>query len=166
MPTYTPIASQTLTSASTTVTFGGIPQTYQDLILVISGTQTSGSASSPSIQFNGDTTVANYYSHTTKGNGTVATSSAEASCYMKNIFPGANQTSSVFGNYIIDVLDYNNSNKYKTVRYLGGVNANGSGQINIGSNLWKNTNAITSVLLAVDGSWTQYSSIALYGVKA
>ena len=35
MPTYTPLQSIVLTSSASSVTFSNIPQTYQDLVLVV-----------------------------------------------------------------------------------------------------------------------------------
>jgi hypothetical protein len=52
---------------------------------------------------------------------------------------------------------------------MSGCDANGSGFVEFNSGVWMNTAAITSIqLLAnVSGySWKQYSSFALYGVKA
>ena len=163
------IATTTVGSGgASSVSFSSIPSTYSHLQIRIlgRGSYSYSNLLDGTINFNSDTTVANYYSHTLKGNGASATGLAEQSPYLKNCFPGANQTASVFGGYVIDILDYANTNKYKTVRYLGGVDVNGSGQINLGSNLWKNTAAISSVQLFVDGNWTQYTSIALYGIKA
>jgi hypothetical protein len=166
---YESIATTTVGSGgASSVSFSSIPSTYAHLQIRIlgRGSYTYSNLLDGTINFNSDTTVSNYYSHTLKGNGTAASASAEASCYLKNVFPGANQTASVFGGYVIDILDYADTNKYKTVRYLGGVDVNGSGQLNLGSNLWKNTSAISSIQLFVDGNWTQYTSIALYGIKA
>ena len=77
------------------------------------------------------------------------------------------ETANSFGAYVVDVLDYANTNKYKTVRTLGGKDLNGSGQEGLYSNLWKNTNAITDITLKVVGgsNFVQYSHFALYGIK-
>jgi hypothetical protein len=78
----------------------------------------------------------------------------------------ANFTANVFNGYVVDVLDYANTNKYKTVRALQGFDSNGDGRIYLGSNLWKNTNAVTSITLtAFSGNFVQYSHFALYGIK-
>jgi len=65
-------------------------------------------------------------------------------------------------------LDYANTNKNKTIRTLGGQDANGSGEVVFISGLWMNSstavNAITLVLPG-GGNFAQYSSFALYGVK-
>jgi hypothetical protein len=72
----------------------------------------------------------------------------------------------IFRASVLDILDYSNTNKYKTLRALDAGDSNGSGNMEILSNLWMNTAAITSITLTLDsGNFTQYSSFALYGIK-
>ena len=60
MPTtYEPIATTTLGSAQSSVTFSAISGSYTDLVIVINGALSSGLASL-SVEYNGDTTVGNY----------------------------------------------------------------------------------------------------------
>ena len=71
---------------------------------------------------------------------------------------------------VIDILDYANTNKYKTIRALTGQDGNGTGtatdwRLTFGSGLWMNTNAITSIK-TVNVNFRNYSHIALYGIKA
>jgi hypothetical protein len=63
MSTYTPIASQTLTSAVSTVTFINIPQTYTDLVLITS-TKTTSSAADGAMGCYLNSDTANNYSST------------------------------------------------------------------------------------------------------
>jgi hypothetical protein len=121
--------------------------------------------------FNSDTTYSNYRSHTLEGNG----SSASAFTLQQSgfyIFSGDLTTSnssysSMFAASIIDILDYTNTNKYKTVRILRGNDKNGSGRVGIDSGLWMNTSAITNVVLSFTNSnIAEYSQFALYGIKA
>jgi hypothetical protein len=75
-------------------------------------------------------------------------------------------TASTFGASVLDVLDASNTNKYKTVRALDGVDTNGAGTIEFMSSLWMNTAAITAMTLTLNsGNFSQYSHFALYGVK-
>ena len=55
MPTYTPLESIVLTSATTSVAFSGISQNYQDLVLVCNVKTTTGSDAALASQVNGDT---------------------------------------------------------------------------------------------------------------
>jgi len=67
----------------------------------------------------------------------------------------------------VDILDYTDTNKYKTMRALYGQDTNSVGGITFYSGLWKNTNAITTVTLIPNNSafWATYTQAALYGIK-
>jgi hypothetical protein len=73
---------------------------------------------------------------------------------------------SVYGANVIDILDYANTNKYKTARGLGGYDTNGGGEILFSSGNWRSTAAITSITLNTDATnWTTATTFALYGIK-
>ena len=80
------------------------------------------------------------------------------------IVQGGN-AANIFGTGIIDILDYADTSKYKTVRTLFGYDANGSGYIAFSSNLWQSTSAITSITMTPVNGIAEYSSFALYGIK-
>ena len=146
---------------TSTITFSSIPSTYKHLQIRGIMAQTTG-ASSTNIQFNSDTTTTNYYYHRLQGTG-AAVNAAAGNLF--RIFDGTS-TTPYFQGFVVDILDYADTNKYKTTRALAGYDANGSGQINLTSNLWKNTAAITSITFTTDTSnFAQYSSFALYGIK-
>lgn len=115
------------------------------------------------MQLNSDT-GSNYARHYLNGNG--STTGAGGNSSFTNMFVGttANATST-FGASIIDVLDYANTNKYKTSRALSGADANGSGFVQFMSGLWMNTAAVSTITITGDSNFDQYSSFALYGVK-
>ena len=73
---------------------------------------------------------------------------------------------SVFGSYVIDINDYTSTAKYKTVKTLGGFDANGSGAYAFMSTLWQSATAISTITLTTDGgNFAQYSQFALYGIR-
>jgi hypothetical protein len=79
---------------------------------------------------------------------------------------GYTSIGSYFGVGVASILDYTNTNKYKTSRILCGYDANGSGFSLLYSGLWQNTAAITSITMFPNsGNFEQYSSFALYGVR-
>lgn len=158
---YDSISSVTLSASASSITFSGIPATYTHL--QIRGIMApSGASSSTNIQFNSDTTTTNYYYHRLQGDG-ANTNAGAGNLY--RILDGTG-TTTYYQSFVIDILDYANTNKYKTTRALAGYDANGSGQINLTSNLWKNTNAITTITFTLDTpNINTYSSFALYGVK-
>ena len=169
---YESIATTTVGSGGTaTITFSSIPATYTHLqIRALAQTnRTSSAQDSGKVTFNGDTGASNYGSHFLTGDGASATASNSISnAFMYIARFGTTNSTNIFGGIIIDILDYKNTNKYKTMRYLGATDQNGSGYIELGSGLYiGSTSAITSINIApVTGTlWNQYSSFALYGIK-
>lgn len=176
MGDYVPLASVTVSGTSTTeITFSSIPGTYQHLhIRGIVKRYDNANASYLGVRLNGDT-AGNYASHYLSGSGATAYAGALASDsnginYAANAsarpVPGST-TAELFGAFVYDILDYASTSKYKTGRGLIGFDANGSGAIQIGSGVWMNTAAVTSLTLRMGGD-TFYapSTVALFGVKA
>jgi hypothetical protein len=165
---YESIATTTLTTTTATIEFTSIPATFTHLQIRGIGRTNRAAATFDSLRlrFNSDT-GANYSYYYSLGLGTSA--SAEASANSIAIAHGCltaiNSSASIFGVAVIDILDYANTNKNKTSRALDGNNQNGSGVIEITSGNWRNTNAITSIQLTALGSFVQYSSFALYGIR-
>lgn len=167
---YESIATTTLNS-NTTITFSNIPGTYAHLQLRIFGKTTRPTYKNDlvSLIFNDDSTV-NYSSHYLYGDGSVVEAGASTgTAYMYNgaVLGSTAMSTNTFGCAIIDILDYANTNKYKTTRGLGGWDDNGSGVVGITSGSWRSTNAITKILVR-GGEATNLGSgttIALYGIK-
>ena len=123
---------------------------------------------SPYLQINADAS-ANYTVHQLYGSGSAAGASAltsQTGAYYP-LMPAANQNANVFGAAIIDILDYANTNKYKTIRSLGGADNNGTGQIEFDSNVWLSSVAINSLSFYPSNgtNFAQYSRFSLYGIK-
>lgn len=120
------------------------------------------------LTFNGDTTGSDYYGHNLGGDGTSAYASAWAgSSYSSILFAsGGIGDNGYFSGGIMDILDYTNTNKYKTMRMLEGFDQNGSGQVYLNSGLWQSTSAITSITITGHNyNYASGSSFALYGIK-
>lgn len=150
-------------SGASSITFSNIPSTYTHLqIRAISMHPSSDGLCG---RINGDTGT-NYTYHEIYGTGSAAGAQAETGKTALLEFGGSPNTTSP-GAYIIDILDYANTNKYKTVRTLAGYDANGSGIVRLVSQLWLNTNAITSLsFYGTSSNLSQYSQFALYGVRS
>lgn len=165
---YESIATVTVgAGGASSVDFTSIPSTYKHLqIRMIARGNYAGSDDDIKATFNSDTS--NAANHGLYGTGSSAAAYA-ATTGLPNIgrFAGAGSSANVFGVSVADILDYTNTNKYKTVRSLCGVDNNGAGIVLLESSLWLNTSAITSInLKPVSGTaFNQYSSFALYGVK-
>jgi len=169
---YDSIATLNGTGSSGTITFSSIPATYKHLQLrfLLKGTSSSGGyPTSFNFYVNSDNTSANYYHHALNGSGATATTSAGAGNSDLIYAPGSSGLTDIYAAGIVDILDYTNTNKYKTFRSINGLDANGSGYTRFTSLLWKNTNAISSITFLSDptyiGNWTTNSKIALYGIK-
>ena len=170
------IATTTLNVASSTVTFSSIPQTYTHLQLRIfaQDVRTTYGITEIKLTFNGDTS-SNYSQHQIFGDGATATAGGTANTSAITLCDGTigTTTGGTFGVGITDILDYTNTNKYKTLRYIGGVDINGTiagygGRVGLSSGNWRSTTAISSITLISNSliNFSANSRFDLYGVKA
>ena len=169
LSSYESIATVSVGSGgAANIEFTSIPSTYTHLQIRGIGRTTEATTSTAFFaQFNSDT-ASNYNYHYMYADSTTAYSGG--SFNEPNIFSfrttGASATSSMFGAGVIDILDYKNTNKYKTLRSLSGENRNGNGYVFYCSGAWRSTSAITSIkLFYSSNNFAQYSQLALYGVK-
>jgi hypothetical protein len=175
---YESIATTTLTSSTSTVTFSSIPATYTHLQIRYLGRSNvvSDYAQNVAVNFNSDT-GSNYARHFLTGYSGGYTSvdagadTSQTKLSLSSGLSSANWSSQMFGGGIIDILDYANTNKYKTVRSLAGADGNSATLIStmsLSSGVWMSSNAISSITLSVTNpsyAFQQYSSFALYGIK-
>ena len=163
------IATTTVGSGGqATIEFTSIPSGYTHLQFRGILKRTSGSFDVDTIQFNSDTgTNYSYHNLYTDGTSVGNSSGGTVNIGYGLVTPGSTQGTSNFGAFVLDILDYTNTNKFKTVRSISGTDSNGSGYSWVNSDNWRNTNAITSVKFTpASGSYAQYTNISLYGVKA
>jgi hypothetical protein len=168
---YESIATQTGNGSATTLSFTSIPQTYKHLqirILARSATASPGSGWIDAV-FNSDSS-SSYSFHYLVGDGSTATYGASASRSNARIglLWGANERANTFEATVCDILDYTNTNKYKTTRsFIGGdTNASTYQEVYLVSNAWRSTSAITQIDLTAGGwNFATGTSIALYGIK-
>jgi hypothetical protein len=173
---YESIATTTLGSTTATISFTSIPSTYKHLQIrgIARSTRADFAIDQLYTRFNSDT-GSNYSWHWLSGNGSTASGDYGTSSTSMNLgWFATNAAASVtnaFGGFVMDVLDYADTNKYKTVRILTGNDLNGngspfSGTIVFASGLWRSTSAITSITFDPSAAdFAQYSSFALYGIK-
>jgi hypothetical protein len=167
--TYQSISTVTVGSGgSASIDFTSISSTYTHLqIRGIARTANAGTgASLIFVRANSDT-ASNYSTHYLGGDG--ATAYAGAAINQTNMWNGVavdnGYPANTFSNFVLDVLDYANTNKYKTFRVLSGGDGNGVGEIYLFSGNWRSTSAITSLTLYAHTNFLQYSQYALYGIK-
>jgi hypothetical protein len=153
-------------SGVNTITFSSISATYTHLQVRMSMIGASG-GSLIVANFNSDT-GANYTWHSLQGQGTAASAySGTGNSYSRWFGRDVGTSSTAPTALVADVLDYANTNKYKTVRVLSGMDANGSGELGISSSLWLNTAAINSITIKTHDAvnFASGTKIALYGIK-
>jgi hypothetical protein len=157
--TYTQIASTTLGSTASTVTFSSIAGTYTDLVVVVNATWNTAGTSNLTMQLNGDT-ASNYSSTRILGTGSAVVSARQGTTYMMV----ADVDNSLFS-AIINIQNYANTTTYKTVLSRMGWAAGYTGAY---VSLWRSTAAITSFVIGKDGAgaFAAGSTFNLYGITA
>ena len=168
---YESIATVTVGSGgAANIEFTSIPSTYTNLQIrgIGRSLEANTGVDVMYLRFNSDT-GSNYAWHQLVGSGSSASSTgASSTTFMRGGYIALNsEPANVFGGVVIDIVDYQNTNKYKTVRILSGTDYNNArGGISFNSGLWQNTNAITTITLQPSAAnFAQYSQFALYGIK-
>jgi hypothetical protein len=161
--TYEPIATTTLSSVSSSVSFTSISGSYTDIIAVFNGAA-SASGVTASLAFNSDS--GNNYSVTYLfGTGSSAGSGRFSSIpkiYLSFIAIGMG--TAFDANFIAHIQNYSNTTTYKTVLARSNV---ASQQVESAVGLWRSTNAITSMTFTTNAStFASGSTFTLYGIKA
>jgi hypothetical protein len=169
MPTtYEPIATNTLSSPTTSFTFSSIPQTYTNLRLIVSAIANT-TAINGVVYVNSDTT-ANYARTTygTNGNGLFAGRAQTTNFIQFTIFNAIDTTNMAYR--ALDFFDYTNTSIYKPVltQEFSPVNSTSNGSILKGAQVWASTAAITSLNIntASGNSFGVGSVFTLFGIKA
>jgi hypothetical protein len=163
MPTtYEPIQTYTLGSTAADITFSSIPATYTDLKLVC--TYLTTASGNVRLRFNSDTAT-NYSGTQLAGLGTSAISDRVTSgtfCYTVG-----NSTSSSTIPFLLetDLFSYAGSTN-KTCLVSTSADLNGSGSVERWVDLWRNTAAITTILIyPSSGNLDIGTTATLYGIK-
>ena len=163
--TYSPIATTTLGSNTASVSFNSFSG-YTDIRLIMAvSTSDSGTVNDLKISVNGDTSSGLYSSTRIYGSGTTAASDRTSGQNTWNSNGVLSNNSSPVGNILCDFMNYSNTTTYKTMLMRDNV----SGQYVISVvNLWRNTNAITSINIAPagGGNLISGSTFTIYGIKA
>jgi hypothetical protein len=169
MANMTLIEAKTLTSNTATVVFTAIPQTYTDLVLVVS-TRTDGAYIADSLYVTMNSSTSNFSWENVYGRGTgTVISQNNTNNEIANAINGANSTSTTFSNIEIYIPNYRNTAHNKSITTIGSVENNAAiGDNYIQSILWNDTSSITSMTLApIPGSaFLTNSTFYLYGIDA
>lgn len=159
--TYSTIATQTLGSASQSLTFSSIPSTYTDLRLVI---RSSMGGEIVAARFNSDS-GSNYSCTNMYGTGS-SLAQNRRSAFTEARLGIENFNTNSSGIVIVDFMNYANTSMFKT--YISKSDYP-SQETNIRTGLWKSTAAINTILISsFNASWPYAagSTFTLYGITA
>lgn len=161
--TYTPIATTTLTSNTSSYTFTSIPSTYTDLILVAVPIATSNGQASYIRVGNGSIDSGTNYSNTSfAGNGTSTFSGRRSGAteFSVEYYSAADTTAKNI--IIVHFMNYSNTNVNKTFLSRS-INASYSSDANVG--LWRSTSAINQIFIS-NGAYAVGTTFTLYGIAS
>ena len=164
--TKVPLATTTLSSSASSVTFSSISGSYTDLVLV-SQAALSVNNNSLYLTFNSDT--ASNYSITSVEGFTNSYDSYRLSSQTKMMLAGVNiglSTTVGTSMQISNIMNYSNTTTYKTVvgRW---ADSNDAGNMESGAvvGLYRSTSAITSInIFSQSGNIASGSKFTLYGI--
>jgi hypothetical protein len=155
------IETKTLGSNAASIVFTSIPQTFTDLVILVSlrGSRSGTTADELILRFN--STTSTYSGRRLEGTGTGASSTTTTEF---GRFPAATATASTFGNQAIYIPNYTSSlQKSFSVDSVTEHNGSASYQTLV-AGLWSGTAAITSVsFLPLFDPFVAGSTISLYG---
>lgn len=166
--TYNCIATSTLSSPQTSVTFSSISASFTDLVLVVNNIIASGLDNDTGLQFNGDTgfNYSNTYFLGTGGGtgGSVITGRATNLNYADCGYLGGTNSGNP-NTRIINIMNYSTANGNK-MTLSRGAGFNGSQTIGY-VNLWRSNSVINSIRVfsASGRTYATNSTFTLYGIK-
>jgi hypothetical protein len=167
--TYEPIATNTLGSNATSVTFSSITGTYTDLILITSAPTVGGGNNSRGYRFELNSDTGTNYSQTWLSNSTSTPTSTRESSQTRGRIGGISESASDVTTVITTFLNYSNTTTFKTVlSRSSNLNTNGDTNVFAGVSLYRSTSAITAIKLTMsdNSNFVTGSVFTLYGIKA
>jgi hypothetical protein len=165
--TFTLIASSSNFEDTTALAFSSIPQTYTDLMVILSVRGKGYNGSDMSLKFNGSSSnyVSRYFWK--DGNSSSATSEigGTTSAFV-GIIPGLQAGSNAYGMMSIYIPNYASGSLYKSLGIETISERNGNDQwLFIGSSLWNDSSPITSLIVTCAQQYTGANTAHLYGIK-
>ena len=160
-PTEIPIATTTISNSTTAAyTFSSIPNTYTDLILVMSVGNNNNSGYGVQIRYNGDT-GSNYSWTYLVGNGSSAISGRNSNATYFDI--GIENDTTNFAVITTQVMNYANTTTYKTAISRGSAS---TVEVSTNASLWRSTAAINSLTITKTANYFKNgSTFTLYGIN-
>jgi hypothetical protein len=166
-----PIAQQTINGTVGQVYFNNIPQTYQDLMVVVNARDTITTQLYNAIgwNFNNNNSLVQS-ARLLLGDGTSPTSTALSNTGYQQfgLIPGTSTQQNTMGSVVAHILNYTNSTTNKTMLSKFACDFNGTGVSGMYINLAQTTLPVTAFSCFVYGAnsfFTNNSTFSLYGVR-
>ena len=161
------IASTSITTNTSTISFSSIPQNFTHLQIRLTGRGTGTGGPNLNMQYNGDA-GGNYRVHYLGGNTTSPFAGDFGASYTASNLGwlcGSDQSANYFSSIVCDILDYSNTNKNTVSRSFTGAEANVNTLLGMFSGGWFNTAAVTSILITPSaGQFAPGTRVDLYGI--
>jgi hypothetical protein len=167
---YERIATAFGTGSSAIITFSSIGAEYKHLQIRYTARAGSG-GNNLNVTFNGNTSAI-YNTHRLTSNGTSRTSSGGSGSLNEIRIGGAIANSGTGARPsvgIIDILDYADTSKAKTLKSIHGYSdlsgQTPPGEVSLVSGMFNDTTAISSITLTGPSSFQTMTRFSLYGIK-
>lgn len=156
------IETKTLGADAASIEFTSIPQTFTDLVALVSARTTVASVA-PVITMTINGVSTDRTARRLAGNGSTVESVSTTDSIIGSI-TGANATANTFGNGLVYLPNYSgNSAKSFSTDFVTENNGTESNQ-RIYAALWNSTAAITSLTFSQNGNFVVGSTVSLYGI--
>ena len=163
--TYVALDKVTVTSATPSITFSNISQSYTDLVIVIGNVLVSSNGYSLDFKINGDTgsnySLTNIMANSAGYRSDRVTNGVNTSndlCYYYGF------SSTVPGQSILNFMNYSSTDLYKTILTKSGATDK---ETELSTHLWRSNSAITSIEIGANGTTIAAgTTFSLYGILA
>lgn len=160
--TYEKIATTTVSTLTSEITFSGIPQTYTDLRLVLVSTYDSPGNDSR-YRFNGDTGTSYATTAINSEGSAIETIRSNTNGIYWSLWQG--YTSAAYNLFTADIFSYTGGTFKTALNTSSSSFSNGNISTTVGT--WRNTSAINEITMFQGGGNFNVGTIAtLYGILA
>ncbi len=162
--TYEPIATTTLSTTATSITFSSISGTYTDLLIVCNVLPSTNQSFNLRVG-NGSIDTGTNYSYTRLfGNGSSASSDRGSNTANPWGSWGVNAQANTPLIFMTQIQNYSNTTTNKT--YLTRIADDYTQYVGAIVSLWRSTSAINTVSLVSASNMNSGTNVTLYGIKA
>jgi len=168
--TYVLIASSTLTSTSSSVTFSSIPNTFTDLHLRGNTRDNSNGFTQAYVELQVNNSSSGYsFNLIRNNNGNTVSALAQSGTIWSEQYPagsGSTATADTFSPFEYYIANYNSTNSISWGSFgVAESNHTTTEATGITAGLWTGAAAITSIKITASNNFAAKSTFFLYGIK-